>query len=202
MRLLSVMLCVSLFAPTVFAESVVKLKASTVWISDAPGEKIEGSAKGFAKLTMSGEDFSTLSGDILMSVKSMRTGNKTRDEHLKSPTWLDAETYPKITFSIAEVKIDKSSKEQREHQGHDGQIEHSLHTASVTGQISIHGVSKPLTASADIDTFTVNGKRRLKITTKFAVKLDDFSIKGKDGIVGKKVGESIAIETTLKGIIK
>ena len=195
-------MCVSLFAPTVFAESVVKLKASTVWISDAPGEKIEGSAKGFAKLTINGEDFSTLKGDILMSVKSMRTGNKTRDDHLKSPTWLDAEAYPKIIFSIAEVKIDKSSKELRERKGHDGQIEHILHTASVTGQIMIHGVSKPLTASADIDTFAINGKRMLKITTKFAVKLADFSIKGKEGIIGKKVGESIAIETALKGIIK
>lgn len=185
-RFISILLCLFLFAPTAFAETV-KLKASSTWTSDAPAEKIVGSAKGKAVLKMNGDDLNSLNGNIDIFVKTMRSGNKTRDEHLRSATWLDMEKYPKITFTIESVKVtekgDKSNK------------------VSVSGQISIHGVSKPLSTTADVMIIGSGDKRKVKITTEFNVQLGDFNIQGKKGLVGKKVGKSIKVETTLKGII-
>ena len=185
-RFVSILMCLFLFAPAAFAETV-KLKASSTWTSDAPGEKIIGSAKGKAVLKMNGDDLSSLKGEIDIYVKTMRSGNETRDKHLRSATWLDMEKYPKITFAIKSVNIlekgDKSNK------------------VGVSGQISIHGVSKPLSTTAKVVIIGYGGKRKMKITTDFDVKLGDFNIQGKKGIVGKKVGKSIKVETTLKGII-
>jgi polyisoprenoid-binding protein YceI len=76
-----------------------------------------------------------------------------------------------------------------------------MHEVIASGQVSIHGVSQPLTASAVIDAFETNSKKKVKISTQFKVTLNDFKIKGKEGLVGDKVGESIDIETVLKGII-
>ena len=41
-----------------------------------------------------------------------------------------------------------------------------------------------------------------KITTKFAIKLADYKVEGKAGLVGSKVGESIDCEATLVGKAK
>ena len=185
--------------PATAPTQTVKLKAKSIWTSTAPMETIKGSAKGKAKLTMSNGDFSTLTGDIVIKVKSMRSGNKTRDEHLKSAQWLDEANHPKIIFSIAKVEVGKVTSEKRTHG--DQEVEHQMHEVIASGQVSIHGVSQPLTASAVIDAFATNSKKKVKISTQFKVTLNDFNIKGKEGLVGDKVGESIDIEAVLKGII-
>src|SRR5512139_2100341 len=51
-------------------------------------------------------DFSQLSVQAEIEVKSLTTGNSERDEHLLSPDYFDAEKYPKILFksTAAEAK--------------------------------------------------------------------------------------------------
>ena len=65
-------------------------------------------------------------------VASLRTGIDLRDEHLRSPNWLDADNYPKITFVSKKVK--KVSKKQWK----------------VSGTFTFHGVSKDITVTADL----------------------------------------------------
>lgn len=51
-----------------------------------------------ADFSMTGEDFSTLSLSVTVSVPSIDTRNTSRDNHLLTPDYFDAETHPAITF--------------------------------------------------------------------------------------------------------
>ena len=65
------------------------------------------------------------SADISIDVKSIDTGHKVRDGHLKSEIWLDAEKYPEIQFQTTEVI-----------QSDTGMI--------AVGSLTIHGTTKPI----------------------------------------------------------
>ena len=155
------------------------------WISDAPVEKIIGTADGKGKLTIDFADLSTLKGSFTVAVNTMKTGNERRDGHLMGATWLDAATYPEITFAIKSVKVIAAPSGD------------AVKTAKVeaTGDFTCHGKTKAMTAPV-----TLKWKEnKVKISTEFTVSLDDYDIKGKSGIVGNKVGKTIAVNATFKG---
>lgn len=186
MRLIAFLLSLGLMAPTVFAETI-KLKAKSKWISEAPVEKIVGSAQGKASLSITGVDFGTLKGDIVIPVASMKSGNDMRDEHLRGAEWLEADKHPNITFTIESVTVgEQNDKGQK---------------VKVAGKITIHGVTQALNADAEIKMIEKGGKKKVKIKTKFIVELGQFNIAGKKGVVGNKVGEKIDVSTTLVGEI-
>jgi len=155
------------------------------WISDAPVEKIIGTADGKASLTVDFADLSTLKGTFTVAVKSMKTGNEKRDSHLMGTTWLDAEAHPEITFVIKSIKVGEAPTGD------------AVKTATVeaTGDFTCHGKTKAITAPV---TLKWKGKK-VKISTVFEVSLDDYGIEGKSGIVGNKVGKTIAVNATFKG---
>jgi polyisoprenoid-binding protein YceI len=62
---------------------------------------------------------------------SIDTSEEKRDGHLRSADFLDVEKYPRITFKSTRVEL-KGEDELR-----------------VTGDLSIHGVSKPVTFTAE-----------------------------------------------------
>jgi len=65
--------------------------------------------------------------DIQIDAASINTRQADRDAHLRSPDFFDAPTYPFITF--------KSTKVQQT----------SANTAKLTGDLTIRGVTKPVT---------------------------------------------------------
>lgn len=69
--------------------------------------------------------------DVTLDVATIDTRNKKRDEHLKSPDFLDAKKYPTIRF--VSKKIAKAGK-----------------FWNVTGDLTIHGVTKPTTLKATV----------------------------------------------------
>lgn len=62
-----------------------------------------------------------------IDAKSMNTANPKRDDHLKSPDFLDVEKYPKVTFVSTSAKSTGKDK------------------TTVTGDLTLHGVTKPVT---------------------------------------------------------
>jgi len=163
-------------------------KSQVVFLSDAPLEKVRGTAEGITgsvRLT-DASDLATTTARISVPVASMRTGNPMRDKHLVSDEWLDAAKFPNITFELASV---------------DGVRMEGDHAAvTVHGAITINGTSKTLAAPAQI---AFRGdKNILKITTKFNVTLRDFHIKGQVGMIGSKVGETVQVEGTFYGVGK
>lgn len=167
----------------------VAVSGDFVWLSDAPVEKIRGTAKGAkGKFTTQASDISKTTGTVTVPVELMETGNGLRDKHLKGPEWLDARAHPEIKFTIAgvdDVKVET-----------DGDVR--IATGKARGTISIHGVDKALVVP--IKAKVKAGK--MKIEMKFEVSLADFAIEGSRGTIGKKVGETITIEGTLKGATK
>lgn len=154
--------------------------------SKAPKEDIFGTAKGTAALTGSAKDLTSLKGTITVPVASMMTGNNMRDEHLRSPTWLDAAAHPNITFAIKSVVVVSS-----EDKGKYTQAE-----LKVTGDFTLHGVSKEITAPV---TAKIKPDGKAKLTTDFSIALADYKVEGKAGVVGDKVGSSIECKASLKG---
>ena len=68
--------------------------------------------------------------DVVISTDSVDTFNEARDAHLKSPDYFNAKRYPRMTFKSRKVR--KTS---------DGNYE-------IEGDLSIHGKTKRVTASA------------------------------------------------------
>jgi polyisoprenoid-binding protein YceI len=94
-----------------------------------------------------------------IDVKSITTGVEERDTHLKSPEFFDADKYPVITF--ASTSITKSSD-----------------TAySVTGNLTMHGVTKPVTLAVTASpAFRHFGSIRRGIEATTSVKRQDFGV--------------------------
>jgi len=187
-------LCVFVFSIpfiTVSAHSAPKaaqLKGVMKFISDAPLEKIVGTANGTGSLTVDTENIESLSGTITVPVASMKTGNDKRDNHLRGPNWLDEKSHPTITFSSNGVKVLGPV-----------QTKGAIHAVKleVQGNFTLHGVTKPITAPVDLKW----KGQKIKLKTQFQIALGDFQVKGTEDVVGSKVGKTIDIKVRLRGLI-
>ena len=188
MRLIVPILFASLLLPSL--ASAAPFKGQMKFTSKAPKEDIFGTAKGTADLDINLDDLTQIKGTITVPVKSMKTGNEKRDEHLRAPGWLDEAQFPNITFEV--TGAEKAGETQTKN-------DVSVADVKVTGQFTLHGVTTALSAPATIK-WKADGKA--KITTKFVIKLADYNVKGKGSLVGSKVGETIACEATLVGKTK
>ncbi len=174
--------------PALAAPKTIQLKGQTNWVSEAPVEKIVGTADGSGALVVDLDDLTTLKGEITFPVATMKSGNDQRDDHLKGAEWLDAANHPDIKFVVDAVTITEAPK------GDD--VKEAA--VDVTGKFTLRGVTTPLTAPA---TLKWKGDK-VKIETAFVVKLADYKVAGKQGVVGSKVGETIDVKVSLRGIAK
>lgn len=168
-----------------------KIRANQIeWVSEAPMEKIKGTADTVTgSLTIDPAKLEGIKGKISFPVASMKSGNATRDRHLAGKDWLDAEAFPNVSFDIAKVSV--------------AGVEGDKAQLRAEGTMEMHGVKVRMTIpvtltwkAASAQTAKVPGDW-VKIDTKFNVKLADFKVAGKSGVVGSKVGETIAISTAL-----
>jgi polyisoprenoid-binding protein YceI len=160
---------------------------STTPLEDVTG--ISNDVKGTATFNVS--DFSTLKGKISISVASLKTGIETRDGHLQSANWLDAEKYPDITFTIkkvSEIKVLEDNKLQ----------------AKITGDFSTHGVTKEVVADATVTYLDESESTKQKapgdllgVNAKFNIILSDFDVD--NVVIGQKVSEEIEITVNIFG---
>jgi polyisoprenoid-binding protein YceI len=107
--------------------SEVQFKVKHLMVSTVTGffSKYEGT------LDMAGDDFSDAKINFSADIDSISTGNEQRDGHLKSGDFFDAEQFPKLTFTSTSMK----------NTGDD--------TYNLTGNLTMHGVTKPVTLKAE-----------------------------------------------------
>ena len=79
------------------------------------------------KLVLDPENVEQSSISVTIDAASVSTGFEALDTHLKSADFLEVETYPEITFESTSVERTGDT------------------TAKVTGDLTIHGVTKPVT---------------------------------------------------------
>ncbi|MGI9494010.1 MAG: YceI family protein [Geminicoccaceae bacterium] len=79
------------------------------------------------KLMLDPDNIEQSSISVTIDAASVSTGFEALDKHLKSADFLEVETYPEITFESTSVERTGDT------------------TANVTGDLTIHGVTKPVT---------------------------------------------------------
>lgn len=160
---------------------------STTPLEDITG--ISNDVKG--KISLNVDDIKTLKGSITISVASIKTAIDLRDEHLRSENWLDASTYPEITFTIRKVGDVKVAEDNR--------LE-----AKVTGDFSVHGVTKEVVSDVTLTYLDASEQTAqfapgdlMGVQAKFNIMLSDYNVENM--VVGQKVADSIEITATLRG---
>ncbi len=185
----SLTLATTLFAGAAFAET-------TEWTLDPAHSHIgfsvphlvvsdvEGTFKKWSgKALLDEADLTKSSVEFAAEVASIDTAEAKRDEHLKSPEFFDAAKYPQLTFKS--TKITKAGKGYK-----------------LTGDLTIHGVTKPVTLDATLSAPVKNpwGKtvRAAKITGK--LKRADYGLTWNKALEtgGVLVGDEVTLNVKLE----
>jgi polyisoprenoid-binding protein YceI len=162
------------------------------FFSTTPLEDINGLTNDVnGSVTFDVGDLTTLRGKISLSTTSLKTGIDLRDEHLRSANWLDADSYPEITFAIKSVNNIES-------------VESNKLTAKVTGNFTAHGVTKDITADVTmtyLDESEQTQKRApgdlLGVQATFNITLSDYEVDNM--VLGQKVSDSIEVGVNIVG---
>ncbi|MFN5007172.1 MAG: YceI family protein [Ignavibacteria bacterium] len=166
--------------------------------SNSPLEKFEGNSQSLqGSFTLVAEQLEQSIGQISFPVNSMKTGLSKRDDHMYGKDWLDAKSYPIVTFDVKKftgIAIKKSDNTG---------IEFS---AIAEGQCTLKGVSKYAKAKVYVKyVFESDATKKraegdlVMVDADFSVSLKDFNILGKGDIIGSKVGENIDLDIKLFG---
>lgn len=139
-----------------------KITTSAILAFDA-STKLDPLAKAENKTTVA--SLNTKTGELAFEtvVKNFTFANPKMQEHFNSTGWMDSDKFPAASFkgtitNLAAVKFNA-----------DG-----TYTAAVNGDLTIHGVTKPVTTTA---TIVVSGKT-VTATSAFEIKVADFGVNG------------------------
>ncbi|MCU0323722.1 MAG: YceI family protein [Spirosomaceae bacterium] len=144
--------------------------------------EVDGYFKKFeGKITASKEDLSDAVFDVDVETASINTDLEMRDNHLKSEDMFDVAKFPAMTFRSTSFKKKEGNK------------------YTLTGNLTIKGVTKPITFDAVVNgpvkNPNPNGKNMqvgMKATT--TIKRSDFGIGGKLQTI--MVGDEIEVRVT------
>ena len=162
-------------------------KSKATFVSDAPLETMTGTTnKVTGTLSVDPADITVTTGAFKAPVKSFRTGNDLRDEHLQGDGWLDAKNDPFVHFEISEIVLGRKGNKELKN-GKDSKVE-------VKGKFTAHGITQPVTAKG-----TVNWSgNAIRIKASFPVDLTSHSI-SVPSIVRLKVANEIQVSVDLRG---
>ena len=173
-----------------FADKMGRNQA--MFFSSTPLEDVTGLSNDVkGTITFDVGDVSTLKGSISISTASLKAGIDLRDGHLQSENWLDAESYPEITFVIKNVSNVKSLE--------DNKLE-----VKVVGDFTTHGVTKEVIADITMTFLDESEQTKQKlpgdllgVEAKFSIVLSDYEVDNM--VLGSKVSDSIDITVTMVG---
>lgn len=118
---------------------------------------------------------------------SVDTGDEGRDNHLRSADFFDAEQFPTIEFVSTGVRVD----------GDDYLVD---------GDLTIHGVTKPVTFTVEFGGFGNDpwGNYKAGATAKTVVNREDFGLTWNAALEtgGVLVGKDVTIELDLQGSLQ
>jgi polyisoprenoid-binding protein YceI len=182
--LLIFVLVVSGFAQSTFSADASDMRNQATFESNAPLEDIVGVSNKLSIMVMiNTNDITKMpKAKIGVDLASLKTGIELRDEHLRSPNWLDTDKYPKATFMLTGI-FNPSSNTLN-----DGKKV----KATANGQFTVHGVTKKISVPVELTYFKENAMTKakmpgnlLKVKGKFSIKLSDYGVKIPSMVVGK-----------------
>ncbi|WP_019815910.1 YceI family protein [Saccharomonospora saliphila] len=123
---------------------------------------------------------STVSATI--KAGSVDTTNEQRDEHVRNADFLDVENYPTLSFRSTGIRTD----------GEDYLID---------GELTLHGVTKPVTLTAELGGFgdgMTEGSKVIGVSATTEINRTDFGIG--EGVPAAVVSDKIKIELDIEAI--
>ena len=166
------------------------------FVSDAPLERITGvSDRLSGELTVDPSAVGGARGRVSVPVNSLRTGLDLRDEHLHGSGWLDAASHPEASFEITAIE------------GATALVPNQVVRMTIRGRFSIHGVTREISASAQVRYVPASDELRaqgvtgdlIRAQASFTVQLPDFNV-SVNPVVRLKVSDTIRVNVTLRAI--
>lgn len=121
----------------------------------------------------------------ILDAASIETGAAPRDEHLRSPDFLDTDRFPEMTFRSTRIEP-KGSR-------------YLLH-----GDLTLHGVTRPVTLEAEVEGVVADmrGGSRASFTASTRVNREDFGLTWNVALEsgGWLVGKELKVEIELAAV--
>ncbi len=149
--------------------------------------KVRGRFGTFSGTITAAEDPAQSSVEAVIDVASVDTGNEQRDNHLRSADFLDAATYPEITFKSSGVRQDGNYW-------------------VVDGQLTLHGVSRSVPLLLELNGVSPDpyGNIRAGFSASTEINRRDFGVTinmpmdGGGAVVSDRINISLEVEAVLK----
>ncbi|MDP1792865.1 MAG: YceI family protein [Acidimicrobiales bacterium] len=123
---------------------------------------------------------------VTIGAASVTTGDNGRDDHLRSPDFLDVESFPTLTYVSTAVRHVKGSQFE------------------VAGNLTVHGVSKPVTLALDYEGTVGDpwGGVRAVFSAKTKINREDFGLTWNQALEtgGVLVGKDITIDLEVEAV--
>jgi polyisoprenoid-binding protein YceI len=153
------------------------------FFTDVPGRFLEFSGT----INVDTENPEKMSTQAVIKASSIDTANAKRDEHLRSVDFFDVENHPEIRFET--TKVEPTGEDR----------------AKVTGNLTIHGVTKPVTMDAEFigkgAGFEGEIRTGWKATT--TINRKDFGLDWGKVVEGTAVvGDKVEIELNIEAVKK
>jgi polyisoprenoid-binding protein YceI len=172
--------------------------------SDAPIERIVGTSSavvGYVVVSDS-EDSSAsplLAGAFRLPVASFDTGLPMRNGHLVSDRWMDAATNPDVTFELTGFTDATVAKE-----GETGGQTFKTWEGTITGNMTVKGVTKPFSTKANLSFVDLGdnrglrgGGKKLAIRCQYPITLSEYGIDGGEQVMGMRMSDEIMLDQFL-----
>ena len=116
---------------------------------------------------------------VLALVRGFRFPLALMEEHFNE-NYIESHQYPKTSFKGSILNFDSNA------------LSNQPRTVQLTGELSMHGVTKPISVSATI----TQSDEQITLTSSFSVKTSDFGIKI-PSLVRKQIDENVKVEVSL-----
>lgn len=116
---------------------------------------------------------------VLALVRGFRFPLALMEEHFNE-NYIESHQYPKTSFRGSIINFDSNA------------LSNQPRTVQLTGELSMHGVTKPISVSATI----TQSDEQITLTSSFSVKTSDFGIKI-PSLVRKQIDENVQVEVSL-----
>jgi polyisoprenoid-binding protein YceI len=178
----------------------VRFPAAGIWAIDPTHTAIEFEAKHLMIAKVKGrfaefegaltiaDDPTQSSVSVTIKAASIDTRTEQRDDHLRSPDFLDVDTYPELTFVSTGV----------EHEDGDDWLIH--------GDLTIHGVTKPVTLKTEYEGQAGDpwGGERVAFSAETKIDREDWGLTWNQALeaggwlVGKEIKLKLEVEAVLQ----
>jgi polyisoprenoid-binding protein YceI len=148
--------------------------------------KVRGRFRAFSGLILVGESPEDSFAEATIDAASIDTRDPARDEHLRSPDFLDVEHYPTIRFRTTEVRA--------------GEGDHWR----VTGDLTIRSVTSPVQLDVEFGGTAVDpwGNLRAGYLASTEIERDDYGISWNQALEagGYLVGKTVKVEIEVEAV--